>query len=418
LYTYYNEKIILLYNLYNYDELNASNYGIDYILTNKFSLIKIQFLYIKNPNLPQITLNDIVKYGYNYAYDVFYLYYVFYGYNSFDRINDLLKSSNITDALILFYFYSFYYNSIKNNFSFFDNVTNTTIKYSFNSSEIINYGHEVNNLIYYDISLNGYKYSPFNYSINDLYNNGFLLSNLLSYYSLNDLYKNNFDLNVLNKYTNYSINNLINAGYGVSEFKKYGYSIQLLYPTYYNLSSLKNGGYTIQDFLSVPNISINDLKNAGFILNDFASYFTVAQLKDEGYDEKQVNITGSVLEYYCKKEKCKNITLQNNVKNVNKNPISSKLLYSQNIQNKMSSYSTSYSNYVKNTNQANLFCISNKSIPSIQCNVTTKYNTTNTYFIRNYIRKNINNQNITENQLIQHIDNIIDNIIVNDTFGN
>jgi hypothetical protein len=159
-----DEKIILLYNLYNYEILNANNYGIDYILTNKFSLIKIQFLYIKNPNLPQITLTDIIKYGYNNAYDVFYLYYVFYGYNSFDRINDLLKSFNISDALILFYFYSFYYNSFKNKFSFFDYVTNTTINYSINTTEIINFGHEVNNLIYYDISLNGYKYSTFKFS--------------------------------------------------------------------------------------------------------------------------------------------------------------------------------------------------------------------------------------------------------------
>jgi len=404
-----DEKIILLYNLYNYEILNANNYGIDYILTNKFSLIKIQFLYIKNPNLPQITLTDIIKYGYNNAYDVFYLYYVFYGYNSFDRINDLLKSFNITDVVILFYFYSFYNNSFKNNFSFFDYVTNTTINYSINTTEIINFGHEVNNLIYYDISLNGYKYSTFNYSINDLYNNGFLLSNILSYYSLNDLYKNNFDLTILNTYTNYSINSLINAGYGVSDFKKYGYSIQLLYPTYYSLSTLKTGGYTVQDFISIPNISINDLKNIGFVLPDFADYFTVSQLKNEGYDEKQLNRSGTVLDYYCKKETCKNDTFQNS-KNVNKNPINSKVTYSQNIQNKTSSYSTNYSNYVKNINEENLFCINNTSIPttpSVPCSIPTKYNTTTSYFIRNYITKSINNQNITENQKIQHAINII-----------
>ena len=63
-----------------------------------------------------------------------------------------------------------------------------------------------------------------------------------------------------------------------------------------------------------------------------------------------------------------------------------------------------------NINEENLFCINNTSIPttpSVPCSIPTKYNATTTYFIRNYITKSINNQNITENQKIQHAINII-----------
>lgn len=408
-----DEKILLLYNLYNYDELK-NDYGIDFILKNNFDLTKIYYLYNINKNIPEIPLTDIVKYNYKNSYNVFYLYYIFYGYYfnnpnnaNIPYIDSLFKSSNISDKIILYYFFSFYYESLKHNFSFYDVITKSIIHYSIDINQIIDFGHEVNNLIYYDISLNTYKNSTVQYNVKKLYENGFSLPIILSFYTTNHLYNNDFDLNILNEYYNNNLNILINAGYGVTDFKKYGYSIQLLYPTYYNLLDLKNGGYTIRDFLSIDNISINDLKHIGFELNDFGSYFTIPELKREGYTIKELNSSGTVLEDYCKKEKCKMILLQQNNKPV-QNEISSKIVYSQNIQNRKTTYSTNYSNYKNNIDQVNLFCTNNQlssSIPSNVCNVATKYNTTNTYFIRNYITTNILNQD--ESQLKQHIQNII-----------
>jgi hypothetical protein len=211
-------------------------------------------------------------------------------------------------------------------------------------------------------------------------------------------------LNIKKQYFNYSINVLISAGYNVSDFKEYGYSINLLYPNFYNLSALKNGGYTIDDFMIIPNISITHLKNAGFTLNDFARFYTKKQLVLEGYSEKEINLSGTILEDYCKKEACKKTM----VSFQKLNTISSKIAYSQNINNKHVSYSTNYSTYANNINNNNLFCINNttkKTMSSDRCNTFSKTTMSNSYFIRNYIRTTLSYANIiiSDNQMQQSI---------------
>ena len=83
------------------------------------------------------------------------------------------------------------------NFMFYDNISNINIPYSINRNQIIDLGHEVKNLVFYDVSINEYKNSTFNYSALDLYNTGFSLHLLSSYYNLEDLHNNNFSLKIV-----------------------------------------------------------------------------------------------------------------------------------------------------------------------------------------------------------------------------
>jgi surface protein len=405
-----NEKIIIMYNLYGYNDL-SNNYGIDFILQNHYPLVDLKYLF-QNEDIPLIPLTKLVNNNYP-PYDVFYLYYVIYGYNNFNTIYDLFVSSNISNTITLFYFMSFYYTSFLYNFIFYNfisdyypSIPNST-SYSLNMNEIIDYGHQVKNMIYYDFSITKYHDSLFYYSPLDLYNNGFEMYLLTPYYTLNEFYNSGFTLNIINQFFNITINILIDIGYNVSDFKQYGYSITLLYPNYYSLSALKLGGYIIDDFMTIPNITIHDLKNAGFILYDFARFYTKQQLLLEGYSEKELNSSGTVLEYYCKKEACKK-TLVSFQKS---NTISSKMAYSQNIKNKNVSYSTNYSTYANNINNTTLFCVNNNNkVPtsSNQCNTFSNATMNNSYFIRNYITTSLSNakiviSNSTMQQSIMHL---------------
>jgi hypothetical protein len=404
-----NEKIIILYNLYNYIDLtNNNNYGIDFILQNHYPIFDLKYLF-QNIDIPLIPLTKLVNYNYP-PYDVFYLYYVIYGYNNFNTIYNLFVNLNIPNNITLFYFISFYYTSFLYNFNFYNEISDfyptipDSTSYSLNMNQIIDYGHQVKNMIYYDFSITKYHDSLFYYSPLDLYNNGFEIDLLIPFYTLSELYNSGFTLNIIKQYFNYSINVLISAGYNVSDFKEYGYSINLLYPNFYNLSALKNGGYTIDDFMIIPNISITHLKNAGFTLNDFARFYTKKQLVLEGYSEKEINLSGTILEDYCKKEACKKTM----VSFQKLNTISSKIAYSQNINNKHVSYSTNYSTYANNINNNNLFCINNttkKTMSSDRCNTFSKTTMSNSYFIRNYIRTTLSYANIiiSDNQMQQSI---------------
>ena len=406
-----NEKIIILYNLYDYDNLTNNNYGIDFILQNHYPLLDLKYLF-QNDDIPLIPLTKLVNNNYP-PYDVFYLYYVIYGYNDFNTIYNLFVSSNISNTITLFYFMSFYYSSVLLNFNFYNiisdyypSIPNSTT-YSLNMNEIIDYGHQVKNMIYYDFSITKYHDSLFYYSPLDLYNNGFEMYLLTPYYTLTEFYNSGFTLNIINQFFNITINILIDIGYNVSDFKQYGYSITLLYPNYYSLSALKNAGYTIDDFITIPNITIHDLKNAGFILKDIARFYTKQQLLLEGYSEKELNESGTILEYYCKKEACK----KTNISSQKSNTISSKMAYSQNIKNKNVSYSTNYSTYANNINNTTLFCVNNNNklhTSSNQCNTFSNATMNNSYFIRNYITTSLSNakiviSNSTMQQSIMHL---------------
>ena len=414
-----NEKIIIMYNLYGYNDL-SNNYGIDFILQNDYPLFDLKYLF-QNDDIPLIPLTKLVNNNYP-PYDVFYLYYVIYGYNNFNTIYDVFVSSNISNTITLFYFMSFYYTSFLYNFIFYNNISDyypsipNSTSYSLNMNEIIDYGHQVKNMIYYDFSITKYHDSLFYYSPLDLYNNGFEMYLLTPYYTLTEFYNSGFTLNIINQFFNYTIDVLIDIGYNVSDFKQYGYSITSLYPNYYSLSALKLGGYIIDDFMTIPNITIHDLKNAGFILKDIARFYTKQQLLLEGYSEQELNSSGTVLEYYCKKEACK----KTNISSQKSNTISSKMAYSQNIKNKNVSYSTNYSTYANNINNTTLFCVNNNNkVPtsSNQCNTVSNATMNNSYFIRNYITTSLSNAKIiVSNSTMQQ--SIMDIMSIQNDFPN
>ena len=373
-----DEKIKILYSIYNYSELVDASFGIDFILENKYSMYNIDYLF--DSGIPEIPIKKLVFYKYP-SYDIFLLYFTIYEY-TFDEIYEKIKNEvNVKDHL--YYLFSIF-------------IINNIIDFP----KILEFGNNVSNIIPYDIEIQLYHDSSFSYSSLDLYNNGFSIDLLTQYYTLSEFQNDEFSIRILNQYFKYSIETYKNAGYQIDDFKSTGYSVLELSGNY-TLSEMRNCCFTVEDILkSFPNTSISELKTAGFLLRDFAKYFTIDQFILAGYSRKELNEVGNILELYCKKKCIKEKTTYSTMSKQ-----SSKMSYSETIRGRTTTFT---SNYMNSNIPASLFCIdNNQQTYSIgrSCNSSSKTTMNKSYFIRDYITKQAKNSNaIGEN--INHITDI------------
>ena len=280
--------------------------------------------------------------------------------------------------------------------------------------EILNLHYNISLLIPYDISIKFYYNSQY-YSSLELFNNGFLLYFLKNYYSL-VMFKND----LIPLYTLY-----LSGFYSFLDFKNVGYILTDLYNvnipisfvvSYFTVQELLLAGYSINQIITIHYFPVSVFYNLNIPVILLVHYYTTDELLNGGYSRRDLNIHGNNITHYCCNKKSILFTKPTILgSSSNQTTLSSKMAYSQNINSKKGgSYTSNNNNNNPNipalcVNQFNTTTASAaNSLPCLSLNIPSKTSASLSYFIRNYIEKQVNlyHQNISLNTAIDDIQNL------------
>jgi hypothetical protein len=380
-------SVIDLYNAgYSYLDLSDNGFTINDLFSTNLTIDQINNF--SNSNL---SLNDLII---TYQLSLQRLINEGYTLNEISSYSDM--SYPISEYISLGYTLNNLYDA---SFSLNSLYLGFISEKIFTLSQLLSLRFDVPNLIYFDINLINYYNAS--YSTFELFHNGFYLLFLKNYYSLS-----NFKNDDINTYTIYETNlftiyDFSNSGYTLIEYFLSNIPSLFIQPIF-TLSQLVTIGYEPNIIASRHFYPAASFYNLGYPVSMLTNYYSINELLEGGYSKKDLNIEGNKISIFCcEKKKCLNCLPSKLGSSLNNTRSSSKILYSQNIKNRIGgSYSSTYSPASINNeliNQANILCLNQSNSTTLSTNVPlcktinipSKTSVGLSYFIRKYIERQL-----------------------------
>jgi hypothetical protein len=411
-------SILDLYNAgYSYLDFLNSGFTIDKLLSGGLTINQINNL--GNLNLP---LNDLII-----RYNASIVNLTDEGY-SLNEISPYCGSYyTIQQFINLGYTLKNLYDASFSPSSFYLGYINQGVP---TISQLLSLGFDSAELIQLDINL--INYYTANYSTLNLFNNGFYLLFLKKYYSIINFKNDNINTFIIYESNLFTIYDFSTAGYTLIEYYESNIPVLFIEPIFL-LSQVINIGYNLNSIVSTHFYPASDFYNLGYPVSILTKYYSINELLLGGYSKKDLNIEGNKITKYCCSItglKCLPTKLGSSFNNIRS---SSKISYSQSIKNRIGgSYNSSYSSYSTGSTsqtitnqipgqipgQIPILCLNPSNSTTLSTNVPlcktinipSKTSTTLSYFIRNYINRQVilYNPNATSQDILNAINDITD----------
>jgi len=401
-YTLYdNHSSFSLKNIYDasYNAFDFSSNG----LTIPVLLTELSILQLENIGYDISLFDYISKYkvSIHSLLEANYTLQDIYPYRSYYSITDFSNSGFSLQQLF------------KNRFTVYDFYNSYFLDGYPTLHNILNLHFDASNLIQYNFFI--YEYRDSSYSSVNLYNNGFSIGSLSlnRYYSLSNFKSDGLSLYYIYKSNLYSINELFKAEYKLKDFKYYnipfkylitpqpGESLTLFTNT---LIEVINVGYSIQEILASHHFPANDFFRLNYNVSIFGTYYSVDELFAAGYSRQELGIYGNNIAQYCNNKRVALYATPVKLGSSMNNPrVSAKMTYSKNINNRVSTFTSTTITNTPITNP-NVSLGSSVIIPQTCTNglntkpirtlckltiIPSKTDSAFSSFIRNYITTNV-----------------------------